>query len=299
MPETSVILSTHNNAAFLAAAIDSILGQTYQDFELIVVDDGSTDDTQAVLAMYNDQRVRVLVNPTQQGLPRSLNHALVAAQGEFIARMDGDDVVHPERLAHQLAYLKQQPSVGSLGTQVVRIDTNNREIGGYPHLPLKHSLIAWHLFLDVAILHATTVTRRSVLDTVGHYNPVYPVTEDLDLWLRLLFVTRFANLPQKLYHYRRHHHSVTQRNAQQLKTSQYEIRAKVATRLLGTEISPQTIARLAHPNTVDPQQAEVAATLLMALYDAMDSAGLFLDDEHVLVQADMEQRLSRISAMTL
>ncbi len=296
MPETSVILSTFNNAAFLADAIDSILRQTYRDFEFIIVDDGSTDATQDILAQYSDPRIIVLVNPTQRGVPESLNRALAHAQGEFIARMDGDDTAAPDRLARQIDYLKRHLEVGSLGTQVVRIDANNQIIDDYLYLPLQHSLIAWRLFMDISILHATTITRREILERVGPYNPAYPVTEDTDLWLRQLFVTRFANLPDCLYHYRRHQHSVTRRHAQKLQQAQYQIRSAAASQLLQRTVPTETMAWITASEILNAKQAEKAADLLTGLYETMAQAGLFFPDELELVRSDMEAQVSRVLA---
>ena len=128
-PRVSVVMSTCNNGAFLPLALESIAQQTFRDFEWIVVDDGSTDDTAAILARYTDPRLRLIVHSERRGLTRSLNEAIAQCRGTYIARMDGDDVALPERLAKQVAFLDAHPSVGLLGTGFMYIDGDQRSAG--------------------------------------------------------------------------------------------------------------------------------------------------------------------------
>src|SRR5438093_1473162 len=111
-PTATILLPTYNAAAWLGGAIDSLLGQSYRDFELLVIDDGSTDQTPSLLNTYKDDRIRVLRHEHNSGLIASLNHGIDVAKGKFIARMDADDVSHPRRLERQLAFLERHPEVG-------------------------------------------------------------------------------------------------------------------------------------------------------------------------------------------
>jgi glycosyltransferase involved in cell wall biosynthesis len=204
-PAVSVVLATHNNAQTLTAAIDSILSQTFQDLELILVDDGSTDETPAIVAAASGRnaRVRVIRNDRRLGLSRSLNRGLEMARGHVVARMDGDDVSHPERLAQQIAFLEGHPEVGLLGTQPRFIDGTGLPVPrvGWT-VPTEHDAIAWSLLDGNPFVHPSVVVRTDLLRAAGGYDPDLDRGQDMDLWTRLIFTTRCANLPVRLIDYR-------------------------------------------------------------------------------------------------
>jgi glycosyltransferase involved in cell wall biosynthesis len=201
MPQVSVILSTYNNERYLKSAIRSILRQTFTDFELIVVNDGSTDRTADILRHLRDSRLRVITHQHNQGKVASCNQAIRQAQGEFIARMDGDDLIHPCKLAAQVAYLRQHP-------QVVLIGTRMKRIGGRTyHYPLDHATISASLLVENVISQPSVMWRRQFfLQHQLHYDPHFDVAEDYDLWTRVAQIGQIANLPQVYHYYRWHPH---------------------------------------------------------------------------------------------
>lgn len=203
-PRISVALSVHNNAAYLTAALDSILAQSFRDYELLVVDDGSTDASPAILDHYatRDPRIRVM-HQANRGLIASLNRILAMARGDYIARMDGDDIALPERFARQLAFLDTHADHGVVGTQIQGITERGLARRGYvvTH-PTDPDAVAEALASRSPLCHPSTMMRRGLVYNIGGYRAAYQHCEDYDLWLRLVDRTRMANLPDRLMLYR-------------------------------------------------------------------------------------------------
>ncbi|MBX3748145.1 MAG: glycosyltransferase [Verrucomicrobiae bacterium] len=217
-PIVSVVLPVRDGAQTLRPALASVLRQSLPNFELIVLDDGSTDDTPSILAdcARNEPRLRLTRLP-QLGLTVALNRGLELARAPYCARMDADDLAHPERLARQVAWLDAHPDVVAVGSQVTLIDDAGRPIGPLP-VPLTHEEIdAAHLTgLAGRIIHPAATLRTDSLRRVGGYNPRYLTSQDYDLWLRLAETGRLANLPETLLDFRQHARSVSiQRRDQQ------------------------------------------------------------------------------------
>lgn len=206
-PRISVALSVYDNAAYLASALDSILAQSFGDFELLAVNDGSTDGSAAILDDYaaRDPRVRV-IHQENQGLIASLNRIIAEARAPLIARMDGDDIALPERFARQVAFLEAHPDHGLVGTQIRGITETGaiRRDHAIEH-PTSAEAIGEALGSSLAgspLCHPSVMIRRDLLVAVGGYRAAYRHCEDYDLWLRLADRTRMANLPERLLLYR-------------------------------------------------------------------------------------------------
>ena len=210
MPKVSVILSTHNDELYIQQAVDSILNQTFTDFEFIILDDASTDKTPDILHKYRDPRIKIITNAQNKGIPASVNVGLAQAKGEYIARMDGDDVSALERFAKQVTFLDANPRIGVVGTQRKYLDTAGNFYNCNIRVHTTHNLIAWRVFMGASFWNPSTMIRRNVLDSVNGYNPIYFYASDLELWTRLLFVTRFANLDEDLLYYRVHDSNISQ-----------------------------------------------------------------------------------------
>jgi glycosyltransferase involved in cell wall biosynthesis len=203
MPKISVILPIYNSRAFIADAIDSVLGQNAQDFELILIDDASSDGTSAILETLSDPRVHHIRHATNQGLVYSLNEGLQLATGEFIARMDHDDIALPERFARQLAFLEHHPNVGVVGSGYRLIDGAGVQGLGY-RPPATHDEISWAMCFLCPMAHPTIMARRTALLAAGGYRQSAYYAEDYDLWERLSREVQFANLPEPLLLLRKH-----------------------------------------------------------------------------------------------
>ncbi len=202
----SVVIPVYNAGPFLRLSIASILAQTHRDLELIAVDDGSTDDSAATLASFAaiDPRVRFISRPNT-GIVGALNDGLAISGGDYIARMDADDIAEPIRLERQLAYIGTRPDCVALGTFARVIDPSGGVVGLHEP-PREHDEILARLLLadGGALLHPSVIFRRSALVAAGAYDPAFCRAEDLDLYFRLSKHGRLANLPEPLLRYRQH-----------------------------------------------------------------------------------------------
>jgi len=217
-PTVSVLMSVYNGVAYLDAAIESILAQTYTDFELLLVDDGSTDDTYARLLPYaqRDRRVR-LSRTANQGMSRARNQLLQQARGELIAIMDADDVALPERLALQVAFLRQHPEVVCVGGNHQVIDQRGRLLTTLTLPQTDAEIQRLALAGHGSICHPCATIRRWAMVQAGGYDGELRSAQDLDLWLKLGELGALANLPDTILQYRLHlgslsaQHSAAQR----------------------------------------------------------------------------------------
>lgn len=197
-PEVSVLMTVYNGASRLRQAVESILTQTYDNFEFIVIDDGSTDETSSILDSYSDLRIVRLRNETNLGLTQSLNMGLETARGEYVARQDCDDRSMPSRLAKQVAYFNTHPSTILHGTAAREVGASGEDFGVHSQ-PRGDTTIRWKLLLHNAFIHSTVMLRRRTLNKHNlKYNPELTYSQDFDLWSRLLPYGQVANLEDKL-----------------------------------------------------------------------------------------------------
>jgi glycosyltransferase involved in cell wall biosynthesis len=199
----TAILPVWNGEATVVAAIESIVAQTYVDWDMIVVDDASTDGTAAVLDAWaaRDARISVIRNHRNVGLARSLNLAWPRARGELIARMDADDVSLPGRFQAQVAFLCAHPEVHVVGTGIYLLDDRGR-MRGAVLLPERHEELVATIFRRVPVIHSTVMMRRGFLEQTGGYDPRLRRAQDADLWLRGYSRFRYANVASPLVEYR-------------------------------------------------------------------------------------------------
>ena len=206
-PSITVLMPIHNGASFLKEAMESILRQTLGDFEYLIVDDASTDHSVEIIRSLKDPRIRLIHSPERLKLSGALNLGLDHARGDYVARMDADDISHPRRLEIQTRFLEQNPEIGLCGTWI-------RYFGGTSHAvlkkPLTHEAIRAFTLLDTPFAHPTVMMRRDLIEHHhlrfdGRYFP----TEDFELWTRALGHFKAANLPEILLNYRIHGQSLT------------------------------------------------------------------------------------------
>jgi glycosyltransferase involved in cell wall biosynthesis len=207
-PRISVILPVYNGGEFICDAIESILAQTFQNFELIIIDDGSTDNSAEKLSTFTDPRIVLLSNEKNRGLVETLNRGIAAAKGEYIARMDADDISRPERFEAQISFLEKNSGIGVCGTWMYMI--HNETV--YKHRYLTNELISAALLFTNPIVHPSVMMRRSVfLDRTKAYDTAFPHGEDYALWVSLLGKTGFAVLDTPLIEYRAHAEQVSRK----------------------------------------------------------------------------------------
>ena len=209
-PRVTVIMPAYNCRPYLPEAIEAILHQTYRDFEFLIIDDGSTDGSGDILSSYARKDSRIVLAPNEQnvGIIHSLNKGLDLARGDYVARMDADDICKPTRLEKQVAYMDSHSSVDVCGCWLQLFGNSTAHVWYYPE---DDATIRCLLLFHSSMPHATVMLRRSVFEEhLLRYQEDYMHAEDYALWVYASKVLRFANIPEVLYLYRRYDGNVTQ-----------------------------------------------------------------------------------------
>jgi glycosyltransferase involved in cell wall biosynthesis len=219
----SVLMPVYNSEKHIAEAIQSILNQTFTDYEFIIINDGSTDKTVEIIREYDDPRIKLIDNTKNQGLIAVLNQGIDLAQGEYIARMDADDISLPTRFEKQIAFMDVHPDVGVLGTWVLKFGDCKNHIR-----KRKKKVGLWQLVTCAIVVHPTTMLRKSLFDKYNlRYDPEYVACEDYDLWARASRYTTIANLQEVLLHYRWHTSNVSKIHRQIQKENASRVRRNI------------------------------------------------------------------------
>jgi glycosyltransferase involved in cell wall biosynthesis len=236
-PAVSVIVTVFNGGEFLPIAVDSILGQTFPDFELIIVDDGSTDTTPAQLKAVDDPRVRVIRNPKNLGLPAARNVGIEAANGNYCAFLDHDDVALSLRLQRQVDFLHANPAVGLIGSAVETINAAGMTLATIP-MPQTSLDIRWTGLLDCPMRQSTLMGRTEVVKR-HLYDTKFASYSDWDFVMRVSRKTEVRNLPEVLVQYRRHNTNMSTVHRARLN----ETGVNIALREIHTELPDFMISR--------------------------------------------------------
>ncbi len=211
VPGVSVVMPAYNAAKYIKEAIDSILAQTYRDFEFIIVNDGSTDNTKEIILSYSDPRIVYIENEQNSGICVTLNKGLDAAKGRYIVRMDSDDIALPQRLEVQVRYMDANPDVGVAGSLVERFYDNNALNHDFPPSETDFYQCQASLLFSTCVAHPATIIRKSILLKYNlKYDDYFRGMEDYHLWWKLSRHTFITNIPQVLLKYRIHKNQVTQ-----------------------------------------------------------------------------------------
>jgi glycosyltransferase involved in cell wall biosynthesis len=210
-PLVSVLMPVYNGEKYLNEAIESILNQTYANFEFIILNDGSTDDSEAIILSYDDSRIVYIKNPDNYKLIKTLNIGFSMTKGKYIARMDADDISHPERFAKQVQFLEFNEDYGLVGSGVNLLNGENKCQLLYhtDHASLKFALAFYCPFIHPSVMLRKELVKG--MDAVFDSNYVH--AEDYELWTRLSFITKMANLPEYLLDYRIHDAQISSLNS--------------------------------------------------------------------------------------
>jgi glycosyltransferase involved in cell wall biosynthesis len=292
-PKVSVLMPVFNGLPYLADAIDSVLAQTVEDFEFIIVDDRSSDGSRELLEDYaaRDRRIRVLRNDTNLGIADTLNRGISECRGEYIARMDADDVSLPQRFERQVGFMDNAPEVGVCATW---FDVFGDEEGTYRHPTQDAQIKVSHLLHDCAIAHPAVFIRKRVLDETGLTYPNLPA-HDLWFWIHLGFVTRLRNLPDTLLRYRVHGNQFSRLSSSPQQLSAAEAREFFAATIFGRALSEQE--KSAHGmlgsarSIANPQELESVRRYAADLV-AANAATRLIDD--VALRAALGECLDRL-----
>ena len=201
-PGVSIVMSCYNSESTMDKAIESICNQTFSNFEFLIIDDGSTDNTLEKLSDWSskDDRIILIKNERNIGLAASLNKGIEKARATYIARMDADDEALPKRLELQVAYLLNNRHIDLLGTAIIRRNKRH-EIIGKTILPEQHEEIIKRVFRKTLVFHPTIMAKKSLFEIHGMYDPKLKWAEDADLWYRIYDKSQFANLKEPLLIY--------------------------------------------------------------------------------------------------
>jgi glycosyltransferase involved in cell wall biosynthesis len=228
MPHISVLMPVYNGERYLREAIESVLKQTFQDFEFLIINDGSQDDSDMIIQSFHDKRIRYLINEKNLGLPKTLNKGLAAAQSPFIARFDCDDIMHPERLEKQCRFMKENPDVGVCGSAVQLIGKNQQW-----DFPEDDDQIQPTLLFECCIMHPSVIMRSSILHRydIKYDEDIVPYGEDYDMWVRIAQHTALHNLKTPLLNLRHHEGQMTTRFANQIHNPAIAVKKQLLNRL--------------------------------------------------------------------
>jgi glycosyltransferase involved in cell wall biosynthesis len=205
-------MPVYNGATYLNEAIDSILNQTYNDFEFLIIDDGSTDGSVKIIKSYDDNRIRLFENNNNLGQSETLNKGLILARGKYIARMDQDDVSMPERLERQAEFMEDNPQIGVCGSWLQLMG----KFDGILELDTKSEDIKMNLLTNQNLAHPAVMIRKDTLVKYDlNYNPAYSIAQDYDLWVRMFEFCSFANIPEALIKYRMHNNQNSKKSGEQ------------------------------------------------------------------------------------
>jgi hypothetical protein len=281
--DLSVIMSVYNGDAYLREAVESILSQTYKAFEFIIIDDASNDNTFAILAEYEkqDPRVKVQHNKENIGLTRSLNKGIASAKGQYIARMDADDISLPFRLEKQIAFLKTHLETGVLGSAVELIDAGGQVIGQRIY-PTDSIIIRWRLAFENPLCHPAVLVRRELLQA-HQYDPNLDTAQDYELWCRLVGKTKLANLPETLLRFRKHGENLTYRKGKQQRENSLKTSSKYIENITLAPILDEVVRSLWERQNLPLEQSQQISIVMHSLARAILMEARWSDTERKIL----------------
>ena len=228
-PAVSVLMTMFDAAKHLRAAVESILRQTFADFEFLIVDDGSRDESVAIAQSFRDPRIRLIRNVENKGQTACLNQGLAEARGQWIARQDADDLSRPRRLERQMAHLAKNEGIALLGCQAWIIDGGGR-FAGMLNVPRGPASLEWAALFENPFIHTAAIFRREAVARLGGYDESFRICQDYDLWMRLASEHAGANLPDRLVMYRHTADSLQHGNRETVREESRRVRLRAWSR---------------------------------------------------------------------
>ena len=210
LPSISVVMPVFNNEKYLKESIESVLNQTYHNYEFIIVNDGSTDSSEKIIKNYQKQDDRIiLLTQDNQGITKSLNRGIKNSKGKYIARMDADDICDSKRFEFQIQFLEKHPNTDIVGSMVSKISEKGEVIRILDDLPSEDYQIKWHLLFGTPLIHPALMIRKCVFINNGFYNDRLNFAQDIEFWRRTSSHVKFFNLPKILLNLRIHNQSTS------------------------------------------------------------------------------------------
>ncbi|MDR7240804.1 glycosyltransferase [Neobacillus drentensis] len=249
----SIVMTVYNGEEFVRDAVQSILNQTYRNFEFIIVDDCSTDQTRQVLAGFKDKRLKIYNLNENKGQTYSLNYGIDRASGDWIFRQDADDISLPKRLAYQVAFIKRNPDTVAVGTQIKAIpskrttDENSLRAIEWSNTLLTREEIKKFRFIAPPVVHGSVAFSKKAFIEAGRYNEKYRIGQDLDLWIRLLEVGPIDKVPKVLYHYRVDPESISRKDESKTCRESLTISSFYIRKMLHSELEKEPVFLVVGP----------------------------------------------------
>jgi glycosyltransferase involved in cell wall biosynthesis len=207
-PVVTCLMSVYNGESYLCEAIESILDQAFTNFEFIIINDGSTDDSLLIIEKFNDPRIRLVCNNENIGLTKSLNKGIELSNGKYIARIDADDISLPNRLSEQVDFMEKNSAIGMVCSKTLKINDSGQEIESHSHYT-EHD-IRFFLFLNNSIKHSSAFIRSDILERYGlSYEEKFKTSQDYRLWTKILLVSRIQEIDKYLVKIRQHDKAVS------------------------------------------------------------------------------------------
>ncbi len=248
-------MTMFNAAKHLRAAIESILNQTFADFEFLIVDDGSRDESAAIAESFRDPRIRLIRNAENKGQTACLNQGLASARGQWIARQDADDLSLPRRLERQMARLAAEEKLALLGCQAWIIDGGGR-FAGMLNVPRGPASIEWAALFGNPFIHTAAVFRREAVEQLGGYDESFRICQDYDLWMRLAREHETANLSDRLVIYRHSSESLQHKDREVVREESLRVRSRIWAGVFpGKAVQSASVRLLAEYRAVHPALA--------------------------------------------
>lgn len=308
-PAVSVVLPNHNGSAFLKTAVDSVLAQSFTDFELIVVEDGSTDGSAELLASYSDPRIRVIPLEQNEHICVALNTGLAAAQGKYIARIDCDDCWLPEKLEKQYRYMEENPDCGACFTLVTIVDEEERTLSEEqsPFVSIfregnrtRFEWLRYLFFFSNHLCHSSAFFRRDIVQQLGPYRTSLVQIQDYEYWMRIANVSQLYVLQEPLVQYR---HRIKGGNVSEVtQTNYFRIKYEIYSVLRGCmeQISDDTLITafqgdFLRPEATAHEELLCERAFLLLKTDCFDKAGKLagIDMLAGLIDAEPTRRILR------
>lgn len=281
LPLVSVVMTVYNSQEFLNIAIDSIFHQTYKNLELIIIDDGSEDHSSTIIKNYKDPRLKYFYQ-SNKGLASALNSGINKSSGTYIARMDSDDLSHPDRISKQVTFLERNPEVAILGSSFDIIDVNGCVIDNSYHLDRNVDLQLEFLVRN-PFGHGSVMLRKQALDDVGGYDEK-EIIEDYDLWWRMAKEYQVANLPEELYSWRVVPTGISHGSSKKRQIAIHKLTARIWSNppVLPSSLEMQQAAK--HYSELGPKYLEQYTYMLTAICLALFKMGYRLSAFRLLTR---------------
>lgn len=253
-PKISVLMSVYNGQAYLKEAIDSILNQTFTDFEFVIINDASTDSSKQIIENYRDGRIILINNKENIGLTKSLNKGINIAEGKYIARMDADDISNLSRLEKQYNFLEGNPEYSIVGSNIQLIDKNgnNLEIAKYPE---DYEEIMGYIFFANPMVHSSVMFKTEDAENIGGYNINHKKAQDYGFWFKFIEQgLKLYNIQEPLVKYRVHNESISIKNSEDQDKTAQRILIEAFSSILGIKIGKKESNYIRHASNLNPVQ---------------------------------------------